>query len=342
LSVAKIVPFELSSPAMSRSIVIAGLFVAACGAREAEVAADTTPIVGAMELPISLSNQAAAPTSAVRIEISPTELRVDGTKVDDLVNGRLSTTAYANNVITHMRTAIRPGQARASIRMHSVVAYQTLVLVLSTLEQAGMHEVSFQVRRDGATPTEAWMRLPRFRVAPPTGDVTYTTAPLPWSTFVEKWGEVYDACRAGHYVDCDNTAINPATGGNLQLKLWTRGQGMIVTFERYGEAAPEEQPAAPAGPELIEGIRAAPRAQPEVELGPPATEGTFTVYMQEATQSPSSISNLVRPVCGQHNCQAVIECDSRTPSMRVISLIGAAFSNGSAEPELVFRLPEPE
>ena len=321
-----------------------GSIVLACGQPEQTVqTVDETTVVGAMELPISLSSQAPAPAGAVRIAISPTELHLDGVKVLDLERGRVPAAEAPANVITKLQSGIRAAPARSSAarRIHAVVPYQTMLQVLSTLSHAGLRDASLAVRRDASGGGEGWMRLPRYRVVPHDQEpVAFEGQRAPWSSFVEHWGEVYEACRAGQYVDCDNVALNPAVGGELQVVLWTREQAMKVTFRQVN--APE-QPApgtGPSGPALIDGLRAPPPRAEEEDRGPPSTEGAFTVRHQESTASPSAISNLVRPVCGQQACQAVIELDSGTASMRAVSFIGAAFPNGATAPELAFRIPE--
>ena len=174
----------------------------------------------------------------------------------------------------------------------------------------------------------------------PEGDepVQFAAPSPPWSAFTGEWRAVYDACRAGAYVDCDYVLTNVAEGGLLQTVLWARGQAMKVTFRQV--AAPDAgTPAQAGGPALIEGVRAAPRQ--DVPETPPATEAAFTFRHQESVAAESAISNATRPVCSTQSCEAVIEADATTPSMRVLSMIGAVFPNGYAAPELAFRLPPP-
>jgi len=88
-------------------------------------------------------------------------------------------------------------------------------------------------------------------------------------------------------------------------------------------------------------VRALPRGVPgEMEPEPPATMGAYNVRHQEATNEDSVLSNLVAPVCGDVTCQATVVTDASTPSMRVISMIGAVFPNGSHPPQLAFCIPE--
>lgn len=329
------------------TLVIALAFTACGQAAEEEAPVDTTPIVGALEIPIARNNQAPEPSGAALIEITPTELRLDHRQVVALESGgRVPAAQLAENVITPLRQGLTTGAARprAALWVNANVPYVTLVQALNTLHGANMREVSFAVRRGTTTGGErGWMRLSRWHVAP-AGDeaVTSFAGPArPWSDFVDHWREMYASCRESTvYIDCDGTARNIAQGGELQVNLWARGQGMKVTFMQVnaGEAGAAAPPAN-TGPALIEGVRAAPPASPEVDLGPIVSEGAFNFRHQDSVANESAFSNTVQPVCGTESCQVVLDADATTPSMRVLSMLGAFYANGFTEPELAFRIP---
>ncbi len=329
------------SLALLSSLGAAVTFVA-CGQAEEETAPlDTTPIVGVYELAISRNHQAAQPGNAALIELSPSELRLDHAPVIPLDNGRAAESEIADGAITKLRQGlaanVRPG---ATVWVNANVPYATLVQVMSALHAARVREVSFAVRR-GTTGTETgFMRLTRWRVVP-AGDepVTFESPARPWSDFVDHWREIYASCREGQYIDCDGTPRNIAQGGDLQVVLWARGQGMKVTFMQTNAPAEGEQPAQPTGPALIEGVRRPPPAAEEVDLGPVISEGAFNFRHQESVAENSKLSAAVQPVCGSTACQVVVDADASTPSMRVLSMIGAAFANGFTEPDLAFRVP---
>ncbi len=244
-------------------------------------------------------------------------------------------------MITKLRQHLAGGsRSQAALWVNANVPYQTLARVLKSVEAAGIHDVSFAVRVGTMGPQTGWMHLARWRVVPPgDGAVTFESPGRPWSEFTEHWREVYDACRAGQYIDCDGRASNPAEGGELQVRLWARGQAMKITFTQVG--APEERaaPHASAGPALIEGVRAPPPAPSGEEEAPPATEASFNLRHQESVKDDSAISNAMQPVCGSTSCQTVVDADATTPSMRVLSMIGAVFPDGSSPPDLAFRMP---
>ncbi len=325
------------------SLLAAGLASACGGEDEAAAEVDTTPHVGLFEIPISRNNQASEPSDVVRIEVSPTELRLNYEPLLELERGRPAESAVADHIITALRSSIQANAARrrASIRMHANVPYVTLVDILNTLQSASLRDVYVAVRTPGESPSDAWMQLPHWQVVAADGEPSYEGTPPRWDAFVEHWRAVYDACRAGQYVDCDGPYANTARGGELDMELWTRGQGMKVTF-RQGANAPEPESAGGGGGgvALIEGIAAAPAA-PAEEEGTPATEGIFTVRHQEATAAgDSALSALVAPVCADQQCRAVFITDATTASMRVISMLGAVFPNGTERPQIAFRIPE--
>lgn len=333
--------------ALLTSLALAGA-VACGGSEEAQETVDTTPIVGLMELPISHRNDASAPGDALRIEMSPTELRLESRPVYTLERGRVARTEVGpEGGLTKLATAISaaPARSRAAITAHGLVGYGTLARTIQSLTTAGYREISVAVRPlspTGAAPTSAsWIALSSPRIVPwgpePVDPAAYGGGNRPWSDFVTHWQEAYDACRAGEYVDCDPVPLAPADGGFLQVVLWARGQGMQVRFNRVGAPAPE--PAQPAGPRLIEGVRAPNPGEGEEVPPDPSLTGAFAFRATQATIAESPITNVARPVCGAAVCQTVIEADEETPVMRVLSFLGAAFPNGSTAPQIVLRLP---
>jgi hypothetical protein len=77
----------------------------------------------------------------------------------------------------------------------------------------------------------------------------------------------------------------------------------------------------------------------ELEAGPPASQALFQFRAQEALETPSALSETMRPLCGNRACGAVVSAESATLLVRVASLIGAAFPDGGASPTLAFELP---
>jgi len=325
------------------SCLSAPALLTACGGEEEEAEVDTTPHVGLFEIPISLNNQASEPSDVVRIEVSPTEMRLNYEPLLELERGRPGEAEVNDHVITQLRAGIQEGAARrrVSIRMHANVPYVTLIDVLNTLQSANLHEVYVAVRTPAETPAEAWTQLPHWQVVASDDDVSFEGEAPRWDAFVEQWDAVYQACRAGQYVDCDGAYSNTAAGGDLDMELWTRGQGMKVTFTQ-GANAPEPEPTGTGGGvAMIEGIAAPPAAVAAADEGTPATTGAFTLRHQEATSADgSALSAMVAPVCADHQCRATFVTDATTASMRVISMLGAVFPNGTERPQVAFVIPD--
>lgn len=333
---------------LALSSILALAIASACGEEGGDAPAiDTTPIVGLMELPISHRNDGSAPSDALRIEISPTELRLDSQPVYSLERGRVPASEISPEGLTKLTTAIRgaPARSRATITAHSLVGYGTAARAVQSLTQAGYREISFAVRplsATGAAPTQAsWLPVSAPQIAEGGREMldpaTYGGGNRPWSDFVDHWRDAYEACRAGAYVDCDPVPLAPAEGGFLQVVLWARGSGMQIRFNRSG--APPPEPVQPTGPRLIEGVGGPQPGEGEEVPPDPSVTGAFAFRATVATEAESPLSAVARPICGAAVCQTVVEADEETPMMRVLSFIGAVFPNGSTPPQLVFRLP---
>lgn len=181
-----------------------------------------------------------------------------------------------------------------------------------------------------------WYMAKRFRVGP-TGQESVTfdgPAQRSWDEFTAVWPEVDAGCRRADYVNCEGRPESVAAEGNLEIRAWSRGSALRIEFDRFG--APEPTPT-PGGPEMLPGVPQP--AVAEEEGPPPDTHATFTWRFRAATAELSAISDAMRPLCGARACSMVVTADAETASMRLISLIGAAFPNGTPEPALYFAIP---
>lgn len=329
------------------------LTLAACGEEAPAIEPELPPLVGALEVPIAFRNDAPQPSGALRIEASMTELRLDGHPVyTGLTRGLVPDTEWTSEGLTQLLTRVRaaPARSAAQLTLMGTVPYGTVVRLVQTLSTAGYHELVFQVRAPGAPPTaRGWLAMSNPLIAPAEGPFTFPGGARPWDQFTAHWAEMYDACRAGQYIDCDGSPNEPIAGGEFQLVLWSRGQGMQMRFNQVN--APEAAPTGPAPVALLEGVPADPNAGGEPPPPPPDTSGVFSFRADEAThvdtdratgtQTPNSaISTTARPVCGASPCSVILEADAETPIMRVLSFVGAAFPNGATAPVIAFRTPE--
>jgi hypothetical protein len=318
-------------------ILFSSLTLFACGEDEPPPV-DPAPTIGVLELPISLRSVANAPANAARLQVSPTELGFDGRKLLDLDGGLVAAGDRADDVISPLRSAIQGGAARRSavVEMHVNVPYQTTTLILATLAASGVREVAFAVRKPGAT-TPTYLVLDHWRVAPFTDEpvVMEGEAQRSWADMVLAWEDAYTACRRDHYVDCNPKPTYPAAGGRLEMRFFSRGSAVKAEFRQFdAPETPEQLP-----PEMLEGVPPPPTAQPGEEIIVPVDHGAFTWRFEAATDELSPISAAFRPLCGARACGIVVTGDVETMTMRIVSMLGAAFPDGTPAPHVVFLIP---
>lgn len=294
------------------------------------------PVVGIMELPISFRHDS-APQNPLRIEASPTKLRVDGHTILELEGGRVPDAEVAGTMINALKTAIEgaPARGAAALRLHANIPYRTTALIFGTLKASNIREAAVEVRR-GATTDTGYLKLGGFDVREESDEwVTFDGSfQRRWDELEPQWEDMYTSCREGPYVDCAFKANKVAEGGNMQITLFARGNGVKVELHQFGaEEQPEAQPV-----ELLEGITPPPGSEEDVEE--PVTTAAFTWRFQVTTTEDSALSATTRPLCGSAACGAVVTAEAQTPTMRVMSFIGAAFPNGSPAPNLMFQIPE--
>lgn len=330
--------------------LLAALALAACGEDTSnQPAVVPDPVIGMMEFAISHRTDGHEPSNAVRVEVTQNDVRLDGQLLLELERGGLVPAAErTDNGIAKLAEALgnTTGHSSAVVMVSGMVGYGTMARVIQTLRAANYDEIGLAVRprSSGSPPSSpSWMVVTHPQIVAGGDTVVdpeaYGGATRPWSDFTDNWEGAYDACRAGQYVDCDGKPVNIADGGFLQVDLWARAQGMRIQFNRVGAPPPEPTTTSAHAVEMIEGVRAAPQPAEEEDPTVPATDATFTFRANEATDEESAISTLMQPTCGNAVCDAVIEGDETTPSMRILSLIGAAFPNGTTMPRLIFRLP---
>jgi hypothetical protein len=330
----------------------------------------TGPIVGVLELPISLRSGGTAPADFAQLEISPAEIHVAGLPVLTLSAGAVAAADRAPAASGHgeqlpkLAAALAKGSHNGiALAIGSAVPYETVALVLATAQAAGTHAVAFKVRPPGASVT-GWLSLDGLNVhAKTTSDEASAPSDWtkqPWADFASKWDAVQSACRASTTGSCAFKPEKVADGGDLKIVLHAAGQGVNVEYFRLGEP-PVAAEAAPAPVEttakgklknkakskgknkhkveLLDGVKRPTDIVDEVESAPPATEALFQFRAQEAVNAPSAITETVKPVCGATRCGVSIQAEKATLFVRVVSLLGAAFPDGASAPQVVFELP---
>ena len=122
---------------------------------------------------------------------------------------------------------------------------------------------------------------------------------------------------------------------------------MNLNFERVGlspeELATEEKERkaklADHKEDVIQGRMKQTDLEKELTEGDPASDASFQFRGREAVDPPSTITQVMQPLCGTRACGAVVSAESPTMMVRVVSLIGAAFADGTAAPTLAFEMP---
>lgn len=301
---------------------------------------DEPPIVGALEVAISLHSRDPEPSGALHIEINQTELQLEHHSVYTLSDGRppASEVTAEGYALLRERIAAAPARSAASLTVHGAVPYGTMVRTVQTLLAANYRTFHFAVRQPNASPPAmGWITIESPRVVPATGAVTFPTVSRPWSDFGSHWQEIYEACREGRYIDCDGAPSALAEGGELVVELWARGSGMVVRFEQTN--APDAGPPSAGGPAMLEGVAAPSTGEEDVPLPIPDAQAVFSFRFEEASNPESHLPAVTRPVCASATCPIIIEADDETQSMRVLSLLGAVWPDGTTPPVIAFRLP---
>jgi len=323
----------------------------ACGGKSAEgPAAPLPPALGVLELPVSLRTGDAAPTDTRNVDANMSEIRVDDQIVVKLDNGKPPAAEQQDGVLTKLKATLQsPPHGTVALSTHASLPYETLALILNSASAAGMHKLAFKVRKAGGSTETGWLVATAFQTTARSYDEVAMPSvdPRTWDEFAKLWQTMHDSCRSSKTGSCPYVENSIATGGNLRMELFASGSGVNLNFYRVGlspeQLAAEEQKrkASLAGhkEDFLQGRMAKSDLEKEMEEGEPATQALFQFRVQEATDPPSVLTEVMRPLCGTKACGVVVTGDSNTLSARIISIIGAAFADGSAAPVLAFELP---
>lgn len=325
--------------------------LAACGDEEKPAAGETEkpPVLGVLELPVSLRTGDTAPDGR-KVEVGLTELRVDGATVLTLDGGKVLPADRSGDVAPKLKDALAtPAKSTMVLSAHSGLPYDTIALIMSSAHAAGIHDLALAVRKAGGSTDTGFAVYKNFTVTPKTDDEVAlpSVAPHTWDEMTAAWQTMSDACRGAETGSCAYVPNEPAKGGNLKIQLYAAGQGVNLNFFRVGltpeQLAEEEKArtaaAAAAKEDIVQGRKKQTDVAEDLEAGPPASEALFQFRAQEALETPSALSETMRPLCGPKACGAVVSAESATILVRVASLIGAAFPDGGAAPVLAFELP---
>ena len=208
------------------------------------------------------------------------------------------------------------------------------------------------MRKPGASTDTGWLTLNGFQMTPRTDDDVpiANVDPRKWDDFASLWQQMHDDCRGSQTASCPYVPNAAAKGGKLKIVLFAAGSGVNLNFSRVGLVARgarrEERIASPKLSEhkedFIQGRMKQTDIEKELTEGDPATDASFQFRGREATDPPSTLTQVMSPLCGTRACGAVVSAENPTLMVRVISLIGAAFADGGAAPSLAFEMPSTE
>jgi hypothetical protein len=317
-----------------------------------EVKPDLTPRLGVLELPIAHRTGDPIPEDAARLEITPSELALDGVTVTKLEKGKLLPGDQAGYDLPALKGKLS-GKRAIAISVYAAVPYATLARVMHTALSAGTPALSFKVRRPNATKETGFLTIPHNRFVDGPESVGFAEAQLAsWDSFANVWDEALRACQVSARADCGYRPEVKAQGGKLELMLRVRGAGLAIRFRQAG-AQPDARASADAGSaarvdtrpakkrkraELLDGVSRVGTAA-QAAANEPATEHVFTLRSDQATVDPSPITGIVRPVCGAVSCPVVFDAEGITMSGQVLGLLGAAFADGGPAPTVAWVLP---
>lgn len=304
-----------------------------------------------MELPVSLRTGDPAPANAFAIETTTEQLRIDGAPLLALEKGRVAKTDanFETGVIPKLAERLTGGKSALALRVQANLPYETTALILSTAAKAGIFNVHFQVRKTGATPETGWLNASQFVTSSRADDVPpISSVPAQsWDAFTAKWQQVLDGCKSGKTSNCAYVDDNFAVGGTLKIELFASGRGVNVDFYRRGltpeQEADEEKKRlshlARKKEDFLQGRISHDDMVEILLLGDPSTQALFQFRYQEALTAPSALTATMAPMCHSMKCGVVVAAETITPMVNVLSMLGAAFPDGTPAPAYAFEQP---
>jgi len=303
-----------------------------------------------LELPVSLRNRDNAPTDAHQLEATPEQLRVNGTKVIALQKGVVPPEELRDGVIPKLETQLRSqNHATLALRLAAIIPYETTALILNSAKQAGVRNAAFQVRETGNSTKTGWLYVENYVMSSRADDVPPIEAvsAKSWDAFTSRWKAITDACKSAASGNCAYADSNFAKGGTLKIELHTSGRGLNINFFRRGlTPAQEHQEEVKRTKELakkkeqfLQGHMSHEEMVEYLLLGDPSTQALFQFRYVEALSSPSAMTGTMAPLCHQERCGVLVAADTISPMVRVVSLMGAAFPDGTLAPAYAFEMP---
>src|SRR5262249_54885323 len=206
---------------------------------------------------------------------------------------------------------------------------------------------AFQVRATGERTKSGWLVTDGFLMSARADDVpAFSVKPHSWDDFTEKWQEIHDACRTSSSGNCAYVNENFAAGGTLKIELFASGRGLNVDFFRRGLTDAQQRDeyekrmhyVAGKKEDYLQGRLSHDDLVEILLLGEPSEYALFQFRYQEALKKGgSAIGATIAPLCSKTRCGIVVSSDRFTPIVRLTSLLGAAFPDGTQAPAFAFE-----
>lgn len=322
------------------TLCLPGLLACKGDSDEAPAAPLPTERVRNIDLPLSRRNSDALPPNAAEVLLAYDAIAVDGQDVAPLTRGALTPAPTSPEPIPALAAALPAGKSAAHVRMHQAVRYGTLLSVIATLRSKGIERIAFDVRKDSLASATGILVFERVDARAPSREPQHFDPPYgrEWDLITELWDDAYVACTGspGSF-DCSAVpqAAQIAFGGEAEIALFRRQNGIILDFRRFGmgndlppQAGFLEQQNTRTGRERD---RDADRA-----AAPPATLASFGFRWESLSAEPNApIATVMRELTRSGPVGVRISADRGSEAGAVVSLVGASFPEGVPAPALM-------
>lgn len=322
------------------SLSLSGL--AACKGEGDAAPATPSPTerVRNIDLPLSRRNADTLNSDAVDVLIAFDAIAIDGHDVATLNRGGLTPAPTRPEPIAALAAAIPAGKQAAHLRMHQAVRYATLLSVIATLNEKGIHRVGFDVRRDSLASATGVFVFDHVDVRPPSREPQHFDPPYgrEWDAMTELWDDAFVACSAspGSF-DCSPVpqAAQIAFGGEAEIALFRRQNGIILDFRRFGMG--NDLPAQAGFLEQQNSRNARERDRDaDRAANPPASLASFGFRWESLSAEPNApIATIMRELTRNGPVGVRVSADASSEAGAVVSLVGASFPEGVPAPALM-------
>ncbi len=332
-------PHSATSPRLLWLLVVA-LACAACSGSTEEAPALPPPDerVRDIDLPLSRRANDRAGDDAVPVLIAIDAIAIGGTEVATLTRGALTPAPRAPTPVAALTAAVPAGKTEARIRMHQATHLATLLTVVASLREKGIERFAFDVRRDALASATGAFVVERLEARAPSTephrfDPPYARA---WDTVTEVWDDAYVACSTSEgSFDCSPVPPQIAFGGDVDIAIFRRQNGVILDFRRFGmgnDVTAREAFLAQQNTRT-EGTR---NRDADREAIPPATLASFGFRWASLSADPEApIAKVMRELTRNEPVGVRVSADPTSEAGAIVTLLGAAFPEGVRAPAVV-------